>query len=569
MKRLVVLFAVLGLFFFSNLAFGQQNYLIKIDLKTQQDVDKIKGTDIKVYAKTQNFFIAEANDESLDWLRSSGISYQILDEELEVYDYYLVYPRANEQIPKGLAQIKGKSTVLAYEDGVALVKGNPRKIQELASEGFGLRKIQKKALPLEDNIFAKSYLQSFSPGHDPLIDSIIHKVSQTQALSWVDDLSGENPVIIGGFEDTIKTRYSLSPGVFKAAHYLKERLEEMGISAEFDTFQAAGYSAYLVNVAASPGGQKAWAVDIYGGIIKTEDGGDNWDLVSGTESFLLWGINRVTDDILWAVGDFGTIVRSIDGGNTWEDKTIDSLASQGYAFRGCYFENKDTGWVVGDYRIIYTEDGGNSWALQRTATVRLYGIDFIDQNEGWVVGNNGTIFHTTNRGTNWNTQTSGTTVSLRDVEFLSSTRGWVVGASGQVRYTLNGGTNWTQKNLGSSATLDGICFTDTSNAWIVGYGPYPAYAGEIWHTDDGGSNWSTQSNDGRLLYGIDFADSLTGWATGYSYILKTIDGGKNWFSQSNNIESIELVNVVATIPGEAVILWLREQMIMLQELRLY
>jgi photosystem II stability/assembly factor-like uncharacterized protein len=544
MKRIFILFAIMGLFLFSNLAFAQQNYLIKIDIKTQQDIDKIKGTDIKVYAKTQNFFIAEANEGNLDLLKTSGISYQILDEELEVYDYYLVYPRPNEQIPKGLPLIKGKSTVLAYEDGVALVKGNPRKIQELASEGFGLRKIQKKALPLEDNIFAKSYLQSLSPAYDPLIDSIIHKVSQTQALSWVDDLSGENPVIIGGSEDTVRTRYSLSPGVFKAAHYLKERFEEMGISAEFDTFKTAGFPVYLMNVAASPDGQKAWAASYWGGIVKTTDGGNSWDSIPGTENFPLWGINRVTDDILWAVGDFGTIVRSTDFGNTWEDRTIDSLASQGYAFRGCYFENRDTGWVVGDYRIIYTEDGGNNWTLQKTASYRLYGIDFIDQNEGWVVGSGGTIFHTTNRGINWNAQTSGTTASLRDVQFLSFSKGWLCGGSGMVRFTTNGGTNWTQKNLGSSTTFNGLCFADTLKGWIVGYD------GSIYSTTDGGNNWGTQPSHTYYLYGVDFSDTLTGWAVGYQEIIKTTDGGADWFSQYTNLEPIELVNVVGTIPGK-------------------
>jgi hypothetical protein len=440
MKKLVILSAILGLFFLSNLAFGQQNYLIKIDIKTQQDIDKIKGTDIKIYAKTQNFFVAEANEENLDLLKTSGISYQILDEELEVYDYYLVYPRPGQNISSQLQQIKTKSSVLVSEDNIALVKGSPRKIQELASEGFGLRKVQKTALSLEPKPFVSGYLESLSPAYDPLIDSIIHKVNQAQALSWIDDLSGENPVIIGGVTDTIKTRYSLSPGVFKAAHYLKERLEEMGIAAEFDSFATAGFSVELINVAASPDGQKALATSYWGGIVRTLDGGNSWDSIPGTENYLLWGIDRVTDNILWAVGDYAAIIRSTDGGTTWEDKTIDSLASQGYAFRGCYFENKDTGWVVGDYRIIYTEDGGNSWTLQKTASYRLYGIDFIDQNEGWVAGTGGTIFHTTNRGTNWNSQTSGTTYSLRDVQFLSSTKGWTCGLSGQVRYTINGGT---------------------------------------------------------------------------------------------------------------------------------
>ena len=42
----------------------------------------------------------------------------------------------------------------------------------------------------------------------------------------------------------------------------------------------------------------------------------------------------------------------------------------------------------------------------------LFGVFFTDANNGTVVGDDGTILRTTNGGTNWTSQTSGTTENL-------------------------------------------------------------------------------------------------------------------------------------------------------------
>ena len=50
-------------------------------------------------------------------------------------------------------------------------------------------------------------------------------------------------------------------------------------------------------------------------------------------------------------------------------------------------------------RIKRTNDGGVSWVNQYTLTLSyLTDIYFVDQNNGWAVGDNGTILRTTNGG---------------------------------------------------------------------------------------------------------------------------------------------------------------------------
>jgi hypothetical protein len=362
---------------FSGSAWAQPNYLIRIDQINQPIIDRVKDTAIEIYAKTADFWIADASEKQLKFLIEEGIAFLILDQDADIGEYYLVCSEPSGTIAVHLQEIEANSQILVSDQSATVVKGDPRKIEQLVSLGFDLAKINKKPLPLEPTTCIPAYLESLSPDYDPLIDSIVKKVDQAQLFSWIDDLTGEDTVLIGGMEDSIKTRYSWSHRVFKAADYIKEGFEKMGISVEFDTFQVGPRTAYLVDVACSPDGQEVWAVSIGGGIIKTTDGGDHWSLVEGTDNLTLWDICRVNDDTLWSVGRRGIIIVSTDGGDTWESRSKDEFS--GLDFRGSYFEDADHGWVVGAEEVLYTSDGGTNWTEQaEVAGVGLYGVDFVD-----------------------------------------------------------------------------------------------------------------------------------------------------------------------------------------------
>src|SRR6266513_3064886 len=62
---------------------------------------------------------------------------------------------------------------------------------------------------------------------------------------------------------------------------------------------------------------------------------------------------------------------------------------------------------------------------------------------GWAVGDSGTIVHTSNGGSIWSPQTSGTSQALLGVAFPDVTNGWAVGSAGTILHTSNGGTTWS------------------------------------------------------------------------------------------------------------------------------
>ncbi|NIN01795.1 MAG: M20/M25/M40 family metallo-hydrolase [candidate division Zixibacteria bacterium] len=543
MNRFAI-FCAICLLTFSGSALAQPSYLIRIDQVNKMTIQQIERTEIEVYAKTADFWIAGAHQEDLKFLAKSQISFQVLDQEADIGEHYLVWSKPSEEIKPYVPEIDSVSRILVTEGDMAVVKGNPRKIEELASLGLSLRRIQKQPLPVEPTTYVSSYLESLSRAYDPMIDSIVNRVDQAQLLSWIDDLSGEDTVLIGGIEDSIKTRYSYSEGIFKAADYLKERFEDMGLSVAFDTFQVDGFGAYLLDVACSPDGEKAWSVSWFGGILITTDGGGLWSLIDETKTLEFYDIFRVDDDTLWSVGYGGIIVRSTNGGNSWQDRSRPEFST--LDFKRGYFEDANHGWVAGDQGIWFTSDGGASWTEQVHATGQtLYGIDFVDPYRGWTVGTGGAILHTTDRGTNWNPQTSGTSIRLRSVDFIDRFNGWACGDDGWAIYTTDGGANWTRKTLPTSYNLNNIDFVDSLHGWMVGFD------GSIFYTSDLGVNWVPQASNTYYLYGVDFADTLVGWATGYYEIIKTTNGGQNWFSQWGNVEPLNLFNVVATIEGQS------------------
>ena len=66
-------------------------------------------------------------------------------------------------------------------------------------------------------------------------------------------------------------------------------------------------------------------------------------------------------------------------------------------------------------------------SLRHVEDASLRSVYFIDQKEGWAVGDEGVILHTLNGGATWHRQATGLRSSLRSVHFITAEVGWVVG----------------------------------------------------------------------------------------------------------------------------------------------
>ena len=83
----------------------------------------------------------------------------------------------------------------------------------------------------------------------------------------------------------------------------------------------------------------------------------------------------------------------------------------------------------------------------------LFGVSFVDANTGTAVGGLGTILHTTDGGSSWTSQASGTGSSLHGVCFTDVNTGTAVGYDGLILRTTNGGMSWMRQSSGTTIEL--------------------------------------------------------------------------------------------------------------------
>jgi photosystem II stability/assembly factor-like uncharacterized protein len=147
------------------------------------------------------------------------------------------------------------------------------------------------------------------------------------------------------------------------------------------------------------------------------------------------------------VGDSGTILKTSNGGVNWE-----TIPSQTFAqLSSIHFPCIDTGYAVGivngllPCQVLKTTNGGTDWTIiYSDSTSFLNSVYFPDADTGYIVGtelnaSNGVILKTTNGGIDWSSPLFMTSNTLHSVYFIDTETGYIVGDSGTILKTTNGG----------------------------------------------------------------------------------------------------------------------------------
>ena len=270
-------------------------------------------------------------------------------------------------------------------------------------------------------------------------------------------------------------------------------------------------------------------------IYLTDDGGQNWTEINPqAPSFLFDGLSAIAmldTERSVLVGGAGEVLKSDDGGATWQLLSAQLISS----FQDVCFVDTLNGWAVGDnYNdacIVHTTDGGLTWTPQSVdPPVVFEGLFFLDHLRGWAVGNgNGGLCRTTDGGQTWlHSYIEDFGALLMNVHFVDSLNGWAVGWGQTIIRTRDGGVTWTLLHEGPDIHFYDVQFVSPETGWLVGC------EGVIWHTTDGGETWDEQFHDAQMcLHQLSFVDAWTGFVAGgdvswRGVILKTTDGGENW-----------------------------------------
>lgn len=252
-------------------------------------------------------------------------------------------------------------------------------------------------------------------------------------------------------------------------------------------FRSIGFIDSLHGWAGNVGPGEFGATDTTA-LYQTNNGGQTWTPMpafQGPKPRGLCGMHVVNDSVICAVGRVrgpAFFTKTTDRGQTWYAKDMSAYAA---GLIDVYFFHPDTGIAVGltnvDHNssrgvVLYTTDGGETWekrlttartgewcwkvsfpsrrvgyaSLQRNNETPIYflkttdggitwqeklfsnsyyfvqGIGFVDEQNGWIGGNNSNpTYKTTNGGETWQSAVFGGRVNR--IRFLGDTLGYAVG----------------------------------------------------------------------------------------------------------------------------------------------
>ena len=218
-------------------------------------------------------------------------------------------------------------------------------------------------------------------------------------------------------------------------------------------------------------------------------------------------------------------------------------------FATCFPTDRE-GWMVGELgRIFRTTDGGETWERQDAGTKRPFlAIACLDPRTAWIAGKEGIVYGTTDGGATWTAAKTGSTRHVFSLQFANRERGHGAGDFGTMIHTEDGGRSWTvaqvppEVKLPESAfdtgvdpgdiNLYGMSYGDADHLWVVGE------FGTIMASADGGLTFRQQHAPiETTLSGVHFVDARRGWAVGIdATILRTEDGGDTWTAQTAPVQ---------------------------------
>lgn len=162
----------------------------------------------------------------------------------------------------------------------------------------------------------------------------------------------------------------------------------------FHVYQVAADTAYIM------AGQ---ATKIY----QTNDGGNNWSIITGTKLWNISGLSIPHPDHIYYCG------RTLFPGEVTFGHITNGNAAQ-------------------EIKILTGGQYGSEYAIN---------ISFIDTLHGWIITSQGKVLRTENGGLDWSTHQL-QSYDLQDIQFENTQHGLIVGSHGLILESFDGGITW-------------------------------------------------------------------------------------------------------------------------------
>jgi len=235
---------------------------------------------------------------------------------------------------------------------------------------------------------------------------------------------------------------------------------------------------------------------------RTYDAGTIWDHCSFVAP--ISHINAVcyqTKQHTLVAGNGGKIYDSWDGGLTFSTTPMVLATSTNLDLNAMDFAFH--GYTVGNNGLILKFDEVNYiWRNSKPADLshsnHLYSIQETNFNIAYAAGANGTIYKTTDQGSTWIQQISGTTSNLKFINFLDDNVGCIVGDNGCVLKTTNGGLTWISSTIPGNPDLTSVELVSYTRGYITSRDHH------CYITNNGGTTWTINTTVDSPILSLSF-----------------------------------------------------------------
>jgi photosystem II stability/assembly factor-like uncharacterized protein len=303
--------------------------------------------------------------------------------------------------------------------------------------------------------------------------------------------------------------------------------------------QASGVSVRLRGVSAVSA-QVAWASGGNGTVLRTIDGGQNWQRIAvpGAEALDFRDVDAVSDRVASILsignGPASRIYKTTDAGAHWT-RQFENSDPKAF-FDAMTFRDEAHGLafsdsVDGQFFILMTDNGGQYWSRVRAdrlppalpgegafaasgTNIAMHGSDRI-----WIGTTASRVLKSEDAGRTWTVAktpvATGDATGIFSIAFRDAQHGVVVGgnyrleqqAEDNVAITSDGGATWTPAQKGLSGFRSVVAFLPGAERSLVAIGPSGTDV-----SDDDGRTWTPVEGPGFDTLSV--TRGGVGWAAG-------------------------------------------------------
>lgn len=165
-----------------------------------------------------------------------------------------------------------------------------------------------------------------------------------------------------------------------------------------------------------------FAISNFGSIIKTLNGGYNWEQLLSPVDFFLNKIQFTDSQTGYIIGGDDTggyLLKTVNAGQTWQLINLNT-PDKGRP-TGMSFLNNTTGFISGEKLFRKTNDGGQTWSdVMGPVSENINDVAFKSVYDGYATSDNGRYFKSVDGGKTWQSIQSKTSDHLKKIYFAES-----------------------------------------------------------------------------------------------------------------------------------------------------